>query len=243
MSPASGRQTFAVCRLAREASALSRASGRQTLAVPRLSREEPPLSRVSDRLTFLLPRTSPRILFLSVRSNNQEVHVDEDTREIVLLESSVPAREPEQLAALVIKVMDKIAERMELETPHPSSAKKVRGARMVTREFIVDMIAAVETMPEFQALGTFDAAEARAVLEAMDAHRPVAERMTRLLASINYTIESRWSKVVSAALLTHSLASIQAKDPQNAKLAARVKSLSKILGRKGRKTNKKKEEP
>ena len=170
--------------------------------------------------------------------------MDEDTRELVLLESSVPAaREPDRLAALIINVMDKIAERMELESPHPSSAKKVRGARMVPRDFIVDMIAAVETMPEFQAIGTFDAAEARAMLEFSDANRPVAERLSRLLASINYTIEARWSKVVAAALLTLSLASIQAKSPDKADLAARVASLSKTLGRKGRKTKKKKQEP
>jgi hypothetical protein len=185
---------------------------------------------------------SPRILFLSIRSNNQEVLVDEDTREIVLLESSVPAAlEPERLAALVINVMDLIAERMELESPHPSSAKKVRGARMVTRDFIVDMIAAVETMTDFQSIGTFDAAEARAMLEYSDAARPVAERMSRLVASINYTIEVRWSRVVAAALLTLSLAKIVAKDPAKADLAARVESLSKTLGRKGRKTKKKQE--
>jgi hypothetical protein len=199
---------------------------------------------VSDRLTFLLPWTSPRILFLSIRSNNQEVRVDEDTREIVLLESSVPATlEPERLAALVINVLDKIAERMELESPHPSTARKVRGARMVSRDLIVDMIAAVETMPGFQALGTFDAAEARSMLETCDAHYPVAERLTRLLASINYTLEARWAKVVAAALLTLSLAKIVAQDPEKADMAARVESLSKTLGRKGRKTKKKKQEP
>jgi hypothetical protein len=62
--------------------------------------------------------------------------VDEDTRAMVPLERMAPAevepsaepgpRRAEQLAADVVRVMDLIAERPALETPHPSTAR--RGA-------------------------------------------------------------------------------------------------------------------
>ena len=169
--------------------------------------------------------------------------MSEETRELVPVEDSVPSPSEapgvpvlsaaEDLAMQVIQVMDKIAETMELESPHPSTARRVRGSRTVPRQFIVDLIAAVESMPEFRGLGTFDPAEAREVLEAGDTQRQVAERTARFLASINYTIESRWAKIVEDAITTFTIASIRAKNPNEAKLAARVASLKKSLGRKG----------
>lgn len=172
----------------------------------------------------------------------------EETREIVPLEASaieaglspgaMTARAAaDHLAAQVTSIMDMIAERMALESPHPSTAKRVRGARTVPREFVVGLTALVEWMPQ---LGrTFDTGAAHEVLESMDAQRQLAERTALLLASMKYTNESRWAKVVAAAMLTFSLASIMAKDPNNAELAARVESLSRLLGRRGTKKSKK----
>ena len=168
--------------------------------------------------------------------------MDKETREVVPLESSVPALPSAELAAKVLDVMDMIEERMELETPHPSTRSRVRGGRTVPREFVVAMIAAVESVPEMRELGTFDPAAAREVLQAQDAYRQVAERTFRLLASLNYTIESRWAKVAAAATLTLSLARIRARNPRAAKLAAVVENLRKLLGRKGKGNGKKEKE-
>lgn len=169
--------------------------------------------------------------------------MDEETREVVPLESSVPALPSvEELAAKVVDLMDMIAERMELETPHPSTRSRVRGGRTVPREFVVALLAAVESMPEMRMFGTFDPVEAREVLENQDAYRQVAGRTHRLLASINYTIESRWARVAAAATLTFSVARIRAKNPGQAKLAAVVENLRKLLGRKGKGTGKKKKQ-
>jgi hypothetical protein len=125
---------------------------------------------------------------------HQEAGVDEETRAIVLLESiaqseeeasaGLVVRSPEQLAAEVAKVMDLIGEALDLETPHPSTARRVRGARTIPREFVLSMIAAAERRPDFPALGEFDSAEARAVLESAEACRLVAERTAMLLASL-----------------------------------------------------------
>lgn len=169
--------------------------------------------------------------------------MDEDTRAIVLLEGIAPSeadasaelavRPAEQLVAEVVKVMDLIAERLELESPHPSTARRVRGARTVPREFVVSMIAAVERRPDFPFFSRFDSAEARAVLESSDAYRVLAERTAMLLASLNYTIEARWAKVVASAVHTFSMASIVAEQSERAELAAEIENLRRQLGRKG----------
>lgn len=169
--------------------------------------------------------------------------MDKETSEVVLLESKVPAlRSAEELAVKVIDVMDVIAERMKLETPHPSTSGRVRGGRTVSREFVVALIAAYESMPEMRTYNTFDPAEAREVLQAQDSYRQVAERTNRLLASIKYTNEARWAKVAAAALLTYTVARVRAKDRKQPKLAAVVENLRTLLGRKGRGTGKKEKE-
>jgi hypothetical protein len=169
---------------------------------------------------------------------NKEGRVGEETREVVPMESSVPALPIEELAAKVIGVLDMIEERMKLDSPHPDTRNRVRGGRTVSRDVVVALIAAVESMPELQELETFDPAEARDVLEAGDAYRQVAQRMALLLASLNYTIEARWAKVASDALLTLGVAKRRARRPGAAKLAAVVETLVKLLGRKGRKKKK-----
>lgn len=169
--------------------------------------------------------------------------MDEDSGAIVPLESTAlseaeasaePAVRPaEQLAADVARVMDLIAKRLELETPHPSTASRVRGARTVPREFVVSMIAAAERRPDFPFIGEFDSSEARSVLESTDANRMLAERTAMLLASLNYTIEARWAKVVAGAMYAFSQASILAEQPENAELAAEIENLRRQLRRKG----------
>lgn len=73
----------------------------------------------------------------------------EETRALVPLEGTVPStRETtaaDELVAQIVQVMDKIEERMRLESPHPSTARRVRGARTIPREFVVALIATVES--------------------------------------------------------------------------------------------------
>ena len=89
---------------------------------------------------------------------------------------------------------------MELATPHPATAKRVRGARTVPREFVLSMMAVAERRPDLPFLSKFDSAKAREVLEASDAYRLVAERTAMFLASLNYTIEARWAEVAADAM-------------------------------------------
>ncbi len=165
--------------------------------------------------------------------------MDEETQ-LVAREGEVPALMPaEELAAHVVKAMDVIAEWLALETPHPETAHRVRGARTVSREFVVAMTAAVEALPELQNLKTFDCGEARDVLQAGDSMKVIADRAAMLLASLNYTIEARWARVARKAMDTYRLATAIAASGKNPKMAAHVATLRRHLGRtNGRKKKK-----
>jgi hypothetical protein len=172
--------------------------------------------------------------------------MDEETQELVPAAANEALEVEARLAELtvqIISIMDRIAQTLALESPHPSTARRVRGARTVPREFVVALTALVEWMPS---LGrTYDTAEAHDVLGSTDAYQQLTERASLLLASLKYTTEARWASVVDKALLTFSIASIQAKDPKNGELAARIEHLSQLLGRKGtkRKRKEKKDDP
>ena len=177
--------------------------------------------------------------------------MEEETRAVVPRESSVAAEgegsafaavlPPDQMAVEIVKILDLIAARLELQTPHPATASKVRGGRTVPREFVVSLLAAAERRPDSE-LGRFDTARAREVLESGDALRVLSERTAMFLASLKYTYEARWAEVAADALTAFAAASIIAsRNPRLTELAAEVENLRKQLRRKGTKKKKAKE--
>jgi hypothetical protein len=166
--------------------------------------------------------------------------VDEETRLVAPLggSSSVPAS-IEKLAANVLTALALISDHMELQSPHPETAGRVRGGRTVSREFVLALIAAIEARPELRELNLFDCNAAHEVLQANDATRVVADRLAMLLASVNYTMEARWAKIAHAALQTYRHASVLASLPENAALAAHIEILRRHLGRSHRSGTKK----
>lgn len=144
-----------------------------------------------------------------------------------------------QEVAKIVTALDIISEHLQLEHPHPSTARRVRGARTVPREFVLSTIDSVDALPSLQNLGTLDTDEAREVLEKQDALRTIAERVAMFLTAANFTLEARWSRVAEAAMKTYKIASIKAEDPANADIAAHVEVLRRHLGRKGGKKKKK----
>ena len=167
--------------------------------------------------------------------------MDEETQLVAPEVSNSPATlSAEQLAAQVIEALDLLSAWMALETPHPATARRVRGGRTVSREFVAAMIAAVEADPVLQGLRTFDTAEARDVLQSRDAGRVVADRVAMFLKSVNYTMEARWAKVAREALTTFNLATGLARDSKSAELAAHVENLRRHLGRTNKPKPKKK---
>jgi hypothetical protein len=92
------------------------------------------------------------------------------------------------------------------------------------------MIASADALPEFRAFG-FDPEKGRQALQSKEAFRIIAERVAMFLASVNYTMESRWAEVIADALAAYSLASRQAAKPRHPELAAHVATLRRHLGR------------
>lgn len=105
------------------------------------------------------------------------------------------------LAREIAEAIDAIAARIPgLEAPHPSTARRVRGGRTVSREFVLALAGLVESRADLQASGIFDVEKALYTYQFNDAFRPVARRLAFLLASLNYTMDLRRANVARAAL-------------------------------------------
>ena len=148
----------------------------------------------------------------------------------------------DELATKVIAALDVIAAIIpDLRTPHPATAKKVRGSRTVSREAVSSIIAMVEASPTLQKLMNTD--RAREVLASADDYRLLGERLDVLRAQVKYTAEARWAEVVAEAMAAYTVASIVADDPKKAEIAAHVATVRRHLGRRNGATGKRKKEP
>ena len=159
--------------------------------------------------------------------------MDTQLRLLPLLEDPSPTvTASDQLAGEILQAIDALAAMIpQLRGPHPSTASHVRGARTVSREFIESMIAAAEDSPDIQALDSFDAGEAREMLQFNAAFRHVVDRLNMLVASVNYTMAWRKAKVVSAAMRTYAIAKGLARDAGSTELVARLELLRRDLAR------------
>jgi hypothetical protein len=182
-----------------------------------------------------------RSLSSSDREPNQESIVDEESELVVTPDSSAPSKteapsppalsDAEQQAMQIIAALDVIASHMSLEKPDRKTARRARGSRTVSPEFVSSMIAAVEALPKLQTFPSLTTRKAREVLQSKDPFRIVGERIAMLQASVNYTMQVRWAEVVSEALATFRMADALAELPENADIAAHVETLRRHLGR------------
>jgi hypothetical protein len=139
----------------------------------------------------------------------------------------------ERLAAKVGALIDEIEAIIpDLEAPHPRKSGHGRAARTVSRAFILMMLAAIEDEPDWQSLGYFDPEQARAVMQFIDAFRPVARRLAMLAAKLNFTMASRKANIAIAAMNTYRTAKCYARNLKNAAMGAPVNQLRHALGRK-----------
>jgi hypothetical protein len=110
------------------------------------------------------------------------------------------------LAREIAEAIDAIAARIPgLEAPHPSTARKVRGGRTVSRDFVLSIAGVVESRADLEASGIFNVEKALYTYQFNDAFRPVARRLAFLLASLNYTMDLGRANVARAALVTYSV--------------------------------------
>jgi hypothetical protein len=147
----------------------------------------------------------------------------------------------DELATKIVAALDMIAALVpDLRKPHPATAKKVRGARTVSREAVSSIVAMVEASPMLQKVLPMKIDRAREVLGSTDAYRLLGERLDVLRAQVKYTAEARWAEVVAEAMQAYTIASTLAEDPKEAELAAHVATIRRHLGRRNAATGKRK---
>ena len=126
----------------------------------------------------------------------------------------------------------------DLRKPQPETAKKVRGARTVSREAVVSILAMAESCPALPKI--MNCERTHEVLESTDAFRLLGERIERLQAQVKYTLEARWAEVVGSAMAMYFVADKLAKKPENADLVPHVATIRRHLGRRNGATGKRK---
>lgn len=147
----------------------------------------------------------------------------------------------EELTTTVIAALNVIAAIIpDLRTPHPKTARKVRGARTVPRQAVMAIVAMVESSHVLQSMPLLDTVRAREVLEHDYGFRVLDERVEMLRKQLRYTVEARWAEVTMEAMNAYHMAKKLAKDPRYAELAAHIDIIRRHLGRTNATTAKKK---
>ena len=138
----------------------------------------------------------------------------------------------DELATKVVAALDVIAAIIpDLRTPHPRTAKKVRGGRTVPRKAVLSIVAMVESSPAIQEMNLLDTERAHEILEFDDGFRVLDERLERLRGQVRYTVEARWAELASEAMDAYHIAKQLAKNPRHADLAAHIATIRRHLGR------------
>jgi hypothetical protein len=145
-----------------------------------------------------------------------------------------------EVATKIVAAFDLIASLVpDLRTPHSSTARKVRGARTVSREVVVSILAMVEAASRVLPPDLVNVERAHEVLEHDHNFRVLDERIERFRDQVRYTIEARWAEVVQECMAAYSIVKGHAKDPRYADLAAHIEIISGHLGRTNATTSKK----
>jgi hypothetical protein len=141
----------------------------------------------------------------------------------------------QQVAAEFMSALDEIAQIIpKLEAIHVSTANLVRSRLNVPNEFLATVTAAVEQVPELQAIQKLDVNAARDTIQFLEAFRPVRDKVDAFAKNLKYTMDSRKAKLATDSLLTYDVAKGLARDPNSATIASLVANMKRDLGRRGR---------
>jgi len=131
-----------------------------------------------------------------------------------------------QVSAAITTALQQIAP---LEAPHPTTRDFVRANASVSIDFIVSVIAAVESTSELQ--GTkFNVVEARDMLQFIEAFRPVLDLIDVLARKLKFTMDARKANVAEDALHVYALGKRYARSPNSTTLP-HVEIMRRELGR------------
>ena len=141
----------------------------------------------------------------------------------------------QQVAAEFMSALDEISQIIpKLEAIHVSTANLVRSRLNVPNEFLATVTAAVEQVPELQAIQKLDVNAAHDTLQFLEAFRPVRDKVDAFAKNLKYTMDSRKAKLATDSLLTYDVAKGLARDPNSATIASLVANMKRDLGRRGR---------
>ena len=141
----------------------------------------------------------------------------------------------QQIAAEFMAALDEIAQIIpKLEAAHVSTANLVRSRLNVPNDFLATVTAAVEQVPELQAMQKLDVSAARDTLQFLEAFRPVRDKVDAFAKNLKYTMDSRKADLATKSLLTYDVAKGLARDPNSATISALVANMKRDLGRRGR---------
>jgi hypothetical protein len=123
-----------------------------------------------------------------------------------------------------------------LAASHPSTATFVRTHKgVVPLEFLSSSIAAVEEVPELQAVKKLDVAATRDALQFIEAFRPVYNKAIEFANNLEFTMDSLVASSSAGALQSYEITKGVARDPKATKAHAHLVILRRDLGRSGRK--------
>ena len=141
----------------------------------------------------------------------------------------------QELAAIFIaRVEDAFALLGELQYRHPLTEPFIRSNHTVPIEFIADVAAIVEDMPDLAIVKKFDPLEARDVLQFLQAFEPAANRVEILLSGLRYTMRAKKAKVADGALHVYHMAKLFGRRKEGAVFHDRAAVMRRSLGRAGK---------
>jgi hypothetical protein len=121
-----------------------------------------------------------------------------------------------------------------VESPHSSTFNFVRSHANAPIRFLGTVTAAVEQLPELQALNKLDTTAAHDKLQYIDAFRPVANTVATFLRSLGFTVNAHQASLTADSLQVYDIAKGIARDPGSANVAIWVELMKRDLGRSGR---------
>jgi hypothetical protein len=137
----------------------------------------------------------------------------------------------QQLAAQLEAAMKAVlAEIPQFEMPQKAKTRKVGQHQTVPPDFIVNAAAAVKAS-EVDLIKVFDPAEAQAVLQFVEAFKPLVEVAAALAAGLDFTVKVQYARAAAGALTVYAIAQRLALNGDGT-MERLVETMSRSLGRK-----------
>jgi hypothetical protein len=108
-------------------------------------------------------------------------------------------------------------------------AKRVAAGARFSRDLIPEVITTVTTLPPIGGVNTFDVEGGKAALAFDEALRPVVRRLSSLLDSVEFTIDSTLARSAGQALSTYAWAQKHAKGPDGVALRPYLEEMSRTV--------------